>query len=234
MPSSLDLEMTTASQTGTPPTPGLDEAAQPFAAPQQDRSRKSLRKIVLAAEQVLRQEGPTGFSIARVAAASGMSVGGIYRRVQSKGELLQAIKHEALSRIRFDELEGRAFDSFAGVVGALVDTLVTNYARDEAIHRILFRADVADPVMTRRGAEGRTWLRNRFSTAALPLFRRADKAAAETAVTLGYELVIGAVLNRVRGDPTAARLSWPDFGAQLKIAATAYLEAIEAGGGKTT
>lgn len=210
-----------------------DEQPLTFATPQQDRSRKSLRKIVLAAEQVLRKEGPAGFSIARVAAASGMSVGGIYRRVESKAELLQAIKHEALSRIRFDTLEGRANDSFAGVVGALVDTLVTNYARDEDIHRILFRADVADPVMSKRGAEGRTWLRNRFSAAALPLFRRAGKAQAEIAVALAYELVMGAVLNRVRGDPTATMLSWPAFGAQLKIAATAYLEAIEAGEGKS-
>ena len=211
-----------------------DDNPQTFATPQQDRSRKSLRKIVLAAEQVLRREGPAGFSIARVAAASGMSVGGIYRRVQSKAELLQAIKSEALSRIRLDPLEGQAYDGFAGVVGALVDTLVTNYARDEDIHRILFRADVADPVMTKRGAEGRMWLRNRFSAAALPLFRKARRTDAETAVALAYELVIGAVLNRVRGGPTGEMLDWPAFGEQLKIAATAYLEAIEAGGGNTT
>ena len=211
-----------------------EDDPQPFAAPQQDRSRKSLRRIVLAAEKVLRAHGPAGFSIGEVAAASGMSVGGIYRRVQNKAELLLAIKSEALSRIRFDELEGHAYDSFAGVVGALVDTLVTNYARDEDLHRILFRADVADPEMSRRGAEGRAWLCNRYSAAVVPLFRRAGAQAAETAAVLSYEVVVAAVLNRVRGGQTGAMMAWPAFGEQLKVLATAYLEATEAGAGKTT
>jgi AcrR family transcriptional regulator len=60
-------------------------------APQQARSRESLRKLLKAAQEVLGQHGVEGATIPRIAAHAGLTPGAIYRRFKDKDALLEAV-----------------------------------------------------------------------------------------------------------------------------------------------
>jgi AcrR family transcriptional regulator len=60
-------------------------------APQQARSRESLRKLLKAAAEVLGQHGVDGATIPRIATHAGMTPGAVYRRFRDKEALLEAV-----------------------------------------------------------------------------------------------------------------------------------------------
>ena len=60
-------------------------------APQQARSRESLRKLLKAAAEVLGQHGVEGATIPRIAAHAGLTPGAVYRRFKDKDALLEAV-----------------------------------------------------------------------------------------------------------------------------------------------
>lgn len=60
-------------------------------APQQERSRESLRKLLKAAAEVLGQHGVEGTTIPRIAAHAGLTPGAIYRRFKDKEALLEEV-----------------------------------------------------------------------------------------------------------------------------------------------
>src|SRR5215472_10537146 len=59
-------------------------------APQQERSRESLRKLLKAAAEVLGQHGVEGTTIPRIAQHAGLTPGAIYRRFHDKDALLES------------------------------------------------------------------------------------------------------------------------------------------------
>src|SRR6516164_5387125 len=58
-------------------------------APQQARSRESLRKLLKAAAEVLGQHGVEGTTIPRIAEHAGLTPGAVYRRFPDKNALLE-------------------------------------------------------------------------------------------------------------------------------------------------
>jgi len=60
-------------------------------APQQARSRESLRKLLKAAAEVLGQHGLEGATIPRIARHAGLTPGAIYRRFPDKDALLETM-----------------------------------------------------------------------------------------------------------------------------------------------
>src|SRR5258708_5811078 len=60
-------------------------------APQQARSRESLRKLLKAAAEVLGQHGLEGATIPRIAQHAGLTPGAIYRRFPDKDALLETV-----------------------------------------------------------------------------------------------------------------------------------------------
>jgi AcrR family transcriptional regulator len=58
-------------------------------APQQARSRESLRKLLKAAAEVLGQHGVEGTTIPRIARHAGLTPGAVYRRFRDKDALLE-------------------------------------------------------------------------------------------------------------------------------------------------
>src|SRR5271155_6262230 len=67
-------------------------------APQQERSRESLRKLMKAAAEVLGQHGVEGATIPRIAAHAGLTPGAIYRRFSDKDALLESVILDILER----------------------------------------------------------------------------------------------------------------------------------------
>ncbi len=60
-------------------------------APQQARSRESMRKLLKAAAQVMGQHGLEGATIPRIAQHAGLTPGAIYRRFPDKDALLETV-----------------------------------------------------------------------------------------------------------------------------------------------
>src|SRR5579862_8338062 len=60
-------------------------------APQQARSRESLRRLLKAAMEVLGQHGLEGATIPRIAQHAGLTPGAIYRRFSDKDALLETV-----------------------------------------------------------------------------------------------------------------------------------------------
>ncbi|HET9282633.1 MAG TPA: TetR/AcrR family transcriptional regulator [Candidatus Angelobacter sp.] len=60
-------------------------------APQQERSRESLRKLLKAAAEVLGRHGVEGTTIPRIAHHAGLTPGAVYRRFHDKEALLEEV-----------------------------------------------------------------------------------------------------------------------------------------------
>src|SRR5215813_8208092 len=67
-------------------------------APQQERSRESLRKLLKAAAEVLGHHGVEGTTIPRIAQLAGMTPGAIYRGFPDKEALLEEVVLGILER----------------------------------------------------------------------------------------------------------------------------------------
>src|SRR5580700_3565856 len=67
-------------------------------APQQERSRESLRKLMKAAAEVLGHHGVEGTTIPRIAHHAGLTPGAVYRRFHDKDALLEAVVIGILER----------------------------------------------------------------------------------------------------------------------------------------
>src|SRR5579863_5652122 len=75
-----------------------DSMAKKTLAPQQARSRESMRKLLKAAAEVLGQHGLEGTTIPRIAQHAGLTPGAVYRRFPDKEALLEAVVIGILER----------------------------------------------------------------------------------------------------------------------------------------
>lgn len=94
-------------------------------APQQARSRESLRRLLQATAQLLEEKGLEGATIPRIAARAGLSPGAVYRRFRDKDALLRTLLLETL----------RAADK--GTAEMLTPEFVTRLSLPELVGRIV-------------------------------------------------------------------------------------------------
>src|SRR5499425_37315 len=101
-------------------------------APQQARSRESLRKLLKAATEVLGQHGLEGTTIPRIAEHAGLTPGAIYRRFRDKDALLEAAILGILER-QEERLKGGLTPAMAAKIplevfaAQIVGGMVTTY-----------------------------------------------------------------------------------------------------------
>jgi AcrR family transcriptional regulator len=124
-------------------------------APHQDRSRKTLMRILDAGEALLLERGLEAVSVAEIAAKAGVSVGAIYARFRDKNGLLQVL-HErfceeaaatadlALAPARWEDA---ATDEIIGVITAL---LVRVYSERAGLLRAFLLHGGNDPYFQER------------------------------------------------------------------------------------
>jgi AcrR family transcriptional regulator len=110
-------------------------------APQQERSRESLRKLMKATREVMGQHGLDGATIPRIAAHAGLTPGAIYRRFSDKDALVESVILDILARqdkgLRSDLTQEMARQLSLPVFAAqLVHSLLASYRA----HSGLFRA----------------------------------------------------------------------------------------------
>lgn len=71
-----------------PPDPGIR-------IPQQDRSRRTLERLITAAVRILEAEGPEALTITRITEEAHTSVGSFYARFQGKDDLVRYMAQES-------------------------------------------------------------------------------------------------------------------------------------------
>src|SRR3954452_2265543 len=72
---------------------------EPLRPPLQNRSRKSLERVLDAGQKLLEEDGWEGFTVQEVSRRAKVSIGSIYARAPSKEALIYAIYDRAMERI---------------------------------------------------------------------------------------------------------------------------------------
>lgn len=191
----------------------------------QDRSRRSLQRIQTAAEVILRRDGFEGFSIAAIAEVSGISIGGIYARVKGKPELYQLLKDAATRRLakRVDAKLQNVSGSYTDVIDAFVGALVTEFSRDEKLHRALLMPGVVQESVAMRSIERRRDSIDKFVDALI----KAEPAFATypaSRLRFGGDLVIDGIFSALGMQKD--QVDWKDLNGALRQAAQGYLQNI--------
>ena len=120
------------------------------AAPQQDRSVRSLNRMLDAAEQLMERHHFEDIAVADVAALAGTSVGNFYGRFASKNDLLDALHQryeQQRAKIWRDFLRSpqRADDSLAETISGLIKTAIKNYRAHRGVLRTLVTRQWRNP-----------------------------------------------------------------------------------------
>jgi AcrR family transcriptional regulator len=200
--------------------------AQPgFRPPLQARSRKSLQKVLAAAEDVLAADGFDEFTMTAVAERAGVSVGAIYRRFDGREQLLAAVKDRLLSQLE-EDLAGRlrtADPSLEGVVSAFATAIGDAFAAGGQVWPDLLRSP-GKSAMEERGRLALESVRQLFEQAARKYrgeVRRPDPEAALAAVE---RMMTGALIHRaaMESSPGGAA-TVQTYARQLSDMAIAYL-----------
>jgi AcrR family transcriptional regulator len=110
-------------------------------APQQARSRESMRKLLKAAAEVLGQHGLEGATIPRIAEHAGLTPGAIYRRFPDKDALLETVIIGILER-QDERLRMMLTPAMARQipVGVFAEQLINNMLVSYRAHAGLMRA----------------------------------------------------------------------------------------------
>ena len=195
--------------------------------PQQARSRAALQRLFASAEHVLVNEGLDEFTIARVAEHAGVSVGGVYRRFASKEQLIDAVKHELLTRL--ESAVTNALDSaqpsLAGIVDAFTGALSQTLAESGRIIPAIL-ADGRSADAPEQGLRIATGLQQRFFDAAAPYREQIRHEKPATALTVAFRSVIAAGVHRAAITPWwPDGLTWQQWACEIADMTTAYLTA---------
>lgn len=194
--------------------------------PQQARSQRFLLKVLEAAEAILRRNGVEGLTMPAVALEAGVSVGGIYRRFQTKQDLLRAIKDRCLTRAEQSvagALDGR-LKSLDDVVRNFVDTLIKGGGAGD-LFGLVVESKTLDPPMHDRGAATARRLRESLAGALAPYRGEIAHEDVDGAIDMAVFIAISAIMRRLRGHSSpAAAIPWSAMRRELARAITAYLK----------
>lgn len=197
--------------------------------PQQERSTRFLMRVLEAAERILRRDGAEGLTMPAVALEAGVSVGGIYRRFQTKQDLLRAIKDRLLTRSEQAMASAMAGElgSLAAVVEAFLSTLIKDAAPGaESLFGVIMEAQGQDPVMKARGHASEARQRESFGRAIRPFLGEISHPDPDAAIDMAFSMAIAVLMRRVKGHGRGGTpMSWADLRRELSRAMIAYLQA---------
>jgi AcrR family transcriptional regulator len=200
--------------------------------PKQLRSRLTEERVLLAVERILSRTGTAEFSLASVAKAAGVSVGGLYRRFPGKGAILHAVQMRIYRELdeEYDAVERAAMAAEASLAVRL-DILVAGVAgllrHHSAGIKAIVEASWSHREVARQGVKELESHRLRFKTL---LMRHADEIrhedpgqALEFCIACVYELV-ASHFGFGRRVP-AEQKRWPELVLEMQRLCLAYLTA---------
>jgi AcrR family transcriptional regulator len=170
-------------------------------APHQDRSRKTLERLLDTAEALLQERGFDNVSVAEIAQAAGSSVGAFYARFRDKNGLLHHL-HERFCEEAMATADA-ALDparwegaTVTEILAALIAFLEEDLRERGGMFRAFLLVGHADPRFQER--DRRTGEHVLARLTALLLERRAEIAHPDPAfaIAFGMELVMGVLRGR--------------------------------------
>jgi AcrR family transcriptional regulator len=223
--------------------PEGDAKAQGVRPPKQERSRRTLDRILAASLELFRQSGVEGTSVAGIVERAETSVGSFYARFAGKEELVHHLRERFRGEVldRWDAgmraVDWTALPMTVGVAEA-VAALVQAFRADWKLSRVL------DGGAGRPGEEGGWWVRefreHALSTLTPALLAGSDKMALrhpEWALEVGYRMASGAIRDAMEANSDDGAQGSPDLlealAPELIRAWTAYLKADEPEPGAT-
>jgi AcrR family transcriptional regulator len=119
-------------------------------APQQERSRETVARLLKATIEMLEEHGLDGATIPRIAEAAGVAPASVYRRFEDRNALFRAALTDALEKsatvvrktLRLESFEDQ---SLAGVVARIVAMTLQQYHVQPGLMRALTRFVETDP-----------------------------------------------------------------------------------------
>ena len=154
--------------------------------PKQERSRKSFDRAVDAATSLMVERRSGAFTLAEVAARSGVSTGSIYARVDGKDDLIRVAHARLMDRLTTEtdtvlSLDSVPDDGFVALVARAV-TAMANLLRSHAPELAPFMQHAHyDPVVAARGGDAHRHMTSAFTAllmSAAPAITRPDPLAA--------------------------------------------------------
>lgn len=199
--------------------------------PQQERSTRFLIRVLEAAERILRRGGVEGLTMPAVALEAGVSVGGIYRRFQTKQDLLRAIKDRHLTRS--EQVMATAMEGELHSLDEVVQVFLTTLIRDsgsasgsESLIAVIMESPCDDAVMRARGHVSAERQRASFAEAVRPFRGQITHPDPDLAIEMAFLVAISVFMRQVKMDRRAgAPISWTDLRRELARAMAAYLRA---------
>lgn len=192
--------------------------------PQQARSAATLARALDAGEELVLSVGFDAMTMTAVAERAGMSVGAIYRRFESKDQLIAALTERMLDRREAfvtDQLRA-AEPSLRGVVDAAIRTLLQSFTATRPLLPILLGAPGGG--MTDHGARTIAEIHRLIIDALVPYaeqFRRPDREAALD--TVARTLVGACFHSSIRPDRLMDHAGREQYATELRDMTLAYL-----------
>lgn len=166
-------------------------------APKQQRSRDSFARVKAAALALLQDPDVVEFTLADVSRLSGASIGSIYTRVQSKGDLIRAVQLDEFDRIdrTVQSISDRADTAadFEDAVTWIVRAFIGHLVENAAILRAFMRLSAADEQIAARGMKSSDVSEASFTASLLAASSRWDVGADLSAVSWCHDLVYSVV-----------------------------------------
>jgi AcrR family transcriptional regulator len=199
--------------------------------PQQQRSRASFERVLVAATGLLDEEGYQGFTLAEVSRRAHVSIGSIYARVSSKDALFYAIHERVMTLIaeenaefsdpsRWERLSSRK------LVIEAVRELAEPFRAHAAILRVIMHRGAVDEVVSRRDSASASALAERFKALVLSRRREVTHPDPELAADVAYRMAYSTVARQVMYGPTfesQRRVEWDDLIHEVGVACATYL-----------
>ncbi|MEV6904634.1 TetR/AcrR family transcriptional regulator [Amycolatopsis sp. NPDC051372] len=198
--------------------------------PQQVRSKRSLALVLEAARVVLDRDGIHDFTMTGVATEAGVSIGGIYRRFESKDALLRVVKDREFTRVEeaLAARLGAAQPSLVAVVREFVTCLVEEFSAAERLFQSLMAASGTDEEMHARGVAWLDTVFEAFRTAAMRDAAAIRHEDPDVALRMAFQLISGVLLRRPVSGTYGGEVftgTWEQASVELQTAALAYLTA---------
>ncbi len=218
----------------SPEKPVVEEGGSGLRPPKQERSRRTLDRIVAAALELLRESGVEGTTVSAIVKRASTSVGSFYARFSGKDELVRYLRDRFRGEVlaRWDA-GAEAVDWPSLPLSARVREAVALLARAYGEDWILGR--VLDGGSGRPGEEGGWWAldfrQHVLVTLSQTLLVPEDEVLhprPEVALETGFRMVAGALRDAVEVDGAMGKEAAPDplgsLARELAGAWTAYLE----------
>jgi AcrR family transcriptional regulator len=203
--------------------------------PLQERSRRSLERVLAAGIELLAADGYDGFSIEAVSRGSGVSVGSIYQRFPSKAALFAAVQERILERI--DAANETMFAGIpvatlgdAAIVKAAVGAVGAHVRRHEPLFRVMILRGAVDEETRRRGSRSSIALARAYEHFILGSVRRFGHRNPDLAADMSFRIVYATLTRRIMSGPTfesETDIDWDTFVTELARSQASYLLAGE-------